>query len=211
MMFELSAVKFKDILLIDYLTIEAQSITAVVGSSGGGKTTFLKLFNNMNSADQGDVFYKNRKINYYDPVKLRREVTMLPQNPVVFPGSLADNFSLIEKLTDHKLSSFTKYKKLLSKVDLNYKLDRAAADLSGGEKQRLALARVMLLDPEVLLLDEPSSALDSLTEQKIIEVVVNYVKNKAKTLLMVTHSTRLANDYADQIITIEDGKIKENK
>lgn len=206
-MFKLENVKFKNILNIESIKLDKNLITAILGSSGGGKTTFLKLLNNMITADQGEIFYQNKNIESYDPVQLRREVVMLPQDPEIFKGSIRDNFKITEEIADNGISKNLNYKELLDKVSLSQDLDDNAENLSGGEKQRLALARVMLLEPEVLLLDEPSSSLDKKTEEKIIKMVVDYVRENNRTLIMVTHSPEIAEKYADRIINIENGEI----
>ena len=208
-MFELKNVKFKDILKINQIEIKKNMVTAILGSSGGGKTTFLKLLNNMNSADQGRISYKGRDIEKYDPVELRREVVMLPQDPEIFRGSIEDNFKITEEIAGNGHSSNLNYQELLNKVSLPQNLGDDAEKLSGGEKQRLALARVMLLEPEVLLLDEPSSSLDKKTEEKIIKMVVDYVRENDRTLIMVTHSPAIAEEFSDRIINIESGEIVE--
>lgn len=207
MMFEIKNIKYKDILKIDELKIEDNMVTAILGPSGGGKTTFLKLLNNMISPEEGQIYYRNQEIKDYEPVKLRRRVVMLPQDPQIFPGTIRDNFRITEEITSNKYSEDEVYRELLKKVSLPKKLMDNAADLSGGEKQRLALARVMLLEPETLLLDEPSSSLDLETEEKIIDMVVNYAKDNCRTMIMVTHNPDIAEEFADRIINIEAGKI----
>ena len=206
-MFKLKDVKFKDILNIKDIELAEKMITAILGSSGGGKTTFLKLLNNMITADQGIIKYKEEEIESYDPVKLRREVVMLPQDPKIFKGTIKENFELTEEITGNKASKNLNYNDLLKKVSLTQNIDDFADNLSGGEKQRLALARVMLLEPKVLLLDEPSSSLDKITEEKIINMVVDYAKENNRTLIMVTHSPEIAEKFADKIINIENGEI----
>jgi len=206
-MFKLQNIEYKDILQIDSAELKEHVTTAILGSSGGGKTTFLKLLNNMISADSGTIYYKNKDINNYDPVELRREVVMLPQDPEIFKGTIRDNFIITEKLADKKHAEDDIYKNILKQVSLPKSLKDRAKNLSGGEKQRLALARVMLLEPEVLLLDEPSSSLDQETEEKIISMVVNYAGKNSRTLIMVTHSSDIAETYADRIINIESGRI----
>ncbi|MFP4198549.1 MAG: ABC transporter ATP-binding protein [Halanaerobium sp.] len=206
-MFKLENVNYKNILKIKEAELDKNIITAVVGSSGGGKTTFLKLLNNMITADQGKIFYQDKNIESYDPVSLRREVVMLPQDPEIFKGSIRDNFKITEEIADNDISQNLNYQELLRKVSLTQKLDDNAGNLSGGEKQRLALARVMLLEPKVLLLDEPSSSLDKKTEEKIIRMVVDYVRENDRTLIMVTHSPEIAEKFADRIINIEKGEI----
>lgn len=207
-MFELINLKYKDILEIDHLEINKGEITCIVGRSGGGKSTFLKLLNNMISSDKGHIKFKGKNLEEYNPIKLRREILMLPQNPVLFSGTIRDNFSITLQYNDLELEDDKKYNELLKKVGLyNQDLDTSAEKLSGGEKQRLALARILLLDPDILLLDEPSSALDDETEKLIIEMVVSFINDKNGTLVMVTHSKKIAQRYADRIITINEGSL----
>ncbi|MEJ6950702.1 ABC transporter ATP-binding protein [Natronospora cellulosivora (SeqCode)] len=212
-MFSLKNVKFKDILNILDLEIEEKKITCILGKSGGGKTTFLRLLNNIISADQGTIKFKNKDIEEYHPIELRREIIMLPQSPSMFPGTIEDNFSKTLEYTESKEikqeNKVKLYGELLKKVGLSHTLDTNTKNLSGGEKQRLALARILLLKPAILLLDEPSSALDEETEDFIIKMVVNYIKEKKGSLIMVTHSRSVAEKYANIIITLNNGKIEE--
>ncbi|MFW5981818.1 MAG: ABC transporter ATP-binding protein [Halanaerobiaceae bacterium] len=211
-MFSLKNVKYKDILDIRDLEIQDKKITCILGKSGGGKTTFLRLLNNMISADQGEIEFENKNIEKYEALELRRKILMLPQNPVMFPGSIEDNFfKTLEYTEKEKLAvknNTEDYNKLMKKVGLSHELDTDTNNLSGGEKQRLALARILLLEPDILLLDEPSSALDEETEEFIIKMVVNYIKKREGTLIMVTHSRSVASTYGDFIITLNNGKIE---
>ena len=207
-MFELKNVKFKDILQIEDLQINEGEITCIVGRSGGGKSTFLRLLNNMVSSDKGKILFKGKEIEDYNPINLRREVSMMPQNPVIFSGSIRDNFDITLNYNDEYAMADEKYEKILRKVGLaDHNLDEDADKLSGGEKQRLALARILILDPDILLLDEPSSALDEETERLIIEMVVKCMREKDGTLIMVTHSKAIAEKYGDRIITINEGEL----
>ena len=110
-MFRLENIKFKNILSIEKVELEKNIITAILGSSGGGKTTFLKLFNNMITVDQGRIIYKGKDIESYDPVNLRREVVMLPQDPEIFKGSIRDNFKITEEIADNDISKNINYEK----------------------------------------------------------------------------------------------------
>ncbi|MFW5976712.1 MAG: ABC transporter ATP-binding protein [Bacillota bacterium] len=209
-MFKLKNVKFRDILYIEDLTIEGKETTCIVGTSGGGKTTFLKLLNNMIDYQQGSILYKNKEIREYDPIKLRREIPMLPQNPVLFEGTIRDNFLKTLEYAEIKVAkSDSNFQRLLKMVNMDdHRLNRKIDNLSGGEKQRIALARVLLLKPVNLLLDEPSSALDEKTEEKIIEMVTDYIERIQGTLVMVTHSREIAKKYGDKIVTINQGEIE---
>jgi putative ABC transport system ATP-binding protein len=206
-MFSLKEVRYKDILDIKSLNIKKYKVTCIVGQSGSGKTTLLRLLNKLISCDSGEIFYENQPLANMDSIKLRREVVMLPQSPAIFNGSIRDNLLVGLKFSEKPLVPDDKLSLVLNMVNLNKGLNDDAEKLSGGEKQRLALGRVILIEPEVLLLDEPSSALDEGTEHMIIEALVNYTKEKNKTLIMVTHSRKVANNFSDEIIEIERGRL----
>lgn len=206
-MFSLKEVKYKDILYIKSLNIKKNKVTSIVGESGSGKTTLLRLLNKLISCDCGEIFYQNQALNDINSIDLRRNVVMLSQSPAIFGGSIKDNLLIGLKFSEKQLVSDDKLTEVLKVVQLNKKLDENAEKLSGGEKQRVTLCRVLLLEPEVLLLDEPSSSLDESTAHMIIEVIVNYTKNNNKTLIMVTHSKKIANDFSDEIIEIKKGMV----
>lgn len=209
-MFEIKNVKYKNILFIDSLEIKGGEVTCVLGKSGGGKTTLLKLLNHLYSYNNGSITFKGDSLKEIDPISLRRQVVMLGQNPAVFPGTVRDN--LILGLRFHGIDyNDEQLLDILKKVYLDIGLDDEALNLSGGEKQRLALGAVLLLEPEIMLLDEPSSALDEDTEQFIIKMVVDYIKKMKGTLIMVTHSGEIAKEYADRIIKVDKGRITEKK
>ncbi len=108
-MFEFKDVTYKDILHIKNLTIQGQAITSIVGQSGSGKTTFLRLLNKLNSYDQGEIRYRNKPLDQLNSIELRREVVMLPQTPAIFNGSIKENlligltFSEKPSVSDAKL------------------------------------------------------------------------------------------------------------
>lgn len=206
-MFTFTDVSYKNILEIPKLKIPSGKITCIVGESGGGKTTLIKLLNHLLSCDTGEIWYKEKNIKDLDPIKLRRKVVMLPQNPVIFPGNIQDNLLIGLHFSDKPPAAPEKLLQVLKAVKLKKDLAAETSKLSGGEKQRLALARILLMEPEVLILDEPSSALDENTESFIMDKVVNFIRTKKKTLIMVTHSLKLARTYGDIIVTIDKGKV----
>lgn len=208
-MFSLRDVRYKDILKIDELEIEGGKVTSIVGESGSGKTTLLRLLNKLISCDSGEVKYRGENIESVDSVELRRDVVMLPQIPSIFPGNVRDNLQIGLKFSEKPEADDSVLLSVLEIVSLKKSLDEPSENLSGGEKQRLALGRVILLEPEVLLLDEPSSALDEETERIIIGKLVEYTKEQKKTLVMVTHSKKIAKNYSDNIVEIRNGRIAE--
>lgn len=206
-MFLLKAVKYKNILNIEELTIPSGKITSIVGSSGSGKTTLLRHLNKLISPDSGNIFYFNEPINTMSSVDLRRKVVMLSQNPVIFTGTVKENLLIGLKFSEKPYPQDNELEIVLDMVKLKKPLSANADELSGGEKQRLALGRVILMNPEVFLLDEPSSALDEETENLIIGKLTSFVKANNKTLIMVTHSKGIALKFSDNIIEVSNGRV----
>ncbi len=208
-MFEIKDIKYKNVLSIKQLEIPENKINCIVGQSGSGKTTLLRLLNKLISPDSGYILYKGQDLSKINSVDLRRRVVMLPQTPIVFEGNIRDNLQMGLRFAEKADASEEQLLEVLKIIHLNKSLDENADKLCGGEKQRLALGRIILLNPEILLLDEPSSALDEETENLIIEAVVGFAKANYKTLIMVTHSRKVANNFADNIIEIKSGQVVE--
>ncbi|MBC2721427.1 ABC transporter ATP-binding protein [Desulfosporosinus sp.] len=202
-MYTLRGVKYKSILNIDQLEIPKERITCIIGESGSGKTTLLKLLNHLISPDEGQILFQNRPLSQWDPIVLRRKVMMLSQSPVIFEGSVRDNLLIGFKFCEKPQVGDGKIQEAIKIVRLNKDMSLNASFLSGGEKQRLAMARVLLLEPNVFLLDEPSSALDEETAQSVMEQMVKVVKRLKKTMIMVTHSKALVQGFAEHIIEIK--------
>ncbi|SER71130.1 ABC transporter ATP-binding protein [Salisediminibacterium halotolerans] len=206
-MISLNDVRFKDILAIDELTIKSGAVTALTGPSGSGKSTLLKLFNQMITPDQGEVTFLGADLNEYDPVELRRRVMMVPQTPVMFNGTVRDNAVIGFTFAGTEPPPDTAVKEMLSRVHLQQALDEPADVLSGGEKQRLALARALLMKPDVYLLDEPTSALDDETSRGVIDAFAAHVKANGQTLVIVTHDNALAERLGDWRIKLAGGRV----
>lgn len=205
-MFRFIDVKYKQILDIPSLLIEKGKITTLVGASGSGKTTILRMLNKMLSPTRGSILFKATDLRDINSVAHRRQVTMLSQNPVMFEGSIRDNLNIGLKFQAKSLLSDAELLGILEKVSLKKALDTSASILSGGEKLRLALGRVLLLNSDIYLLDEPSAALDDEMEETIIQMVAEYVRKENKTMVMVTHSRAMAEIYSDTIIKVTEGR-----
>ncbi|MGD7008263.1 ABC transporter ATP-binding protein [Metabacillus sp. 84] len=203
-MFKITNLIFKDILRIEQMAIEKGKVTSIIGESGAGKSTLLKMLNLLLSPDSGSITYEGQELTARSPITHRREVVMLGQQPVIFEGSIKDNLEIGRKFSEKDPTDEDTLKEALAFVKLDKELDQSAEELSGGEKQRLALARVYLMEPECFLLDEPTSALDDGTEDEIINRFIEMVKGK--TVIMVTHSNDIAERYSDQVITLRKQK-----
>ncbi|MFO3715188.1 ATP-binding cassette domain-containing protein [Anaerococcus cruorum] len=206
-MFTFDNVKYKDILAIDDLKIELGKVTCITGPSGSGKSTFLRLINKLISPDSGIIALNEENIASINSVSYRRRVPMLSQSPVTFPGTIRDNLLIGRKFQEKKTLSDDKLLSALKAVSLDEPLDKDIENLSGGEQQRVSIARLMLLDSEIYLLDEPSSALDDITEDFVIKSMVDMARDENKTIIYVTHSNSMADKYSDRVINIVDGRV----
>ena len=209
-MFRFDSVTFMDILRVPSLTIGGGRVTSLLGASGSGKTTLLRMLNKMVSPTAGEIFYHDRPLREIDSVLHRREVCMLSQTPVMFEGNVRDNLLAGLLFRKAPLPEDIVLSETLDRVHLNKPLSEPVDKLSGGEKQRLALGRVLLLDAPVYLLDEPSSSLDENTAVAVIEMIASCVREKNKTLVLVTHSAAVADKYSDDIVEIRN-KVAERR
>lgn len=194
------------------MVVSADKLTVVVGPSGGGKSTLVRLLNRLEEPDGGRILLFGEEIGGLDPLVLRRRVGVVPQKPFMFSGSVFDNlrmpFLLREETPPAADSDFLRRTLDLCRVDLEL-LPREARSLSLGQQQRVALARTLLTNPEVLLLDEPTSALDRPTADRLAATLREICRSRRLTILMVTHDLRLAERVADHLAYLEGGEILE--
>lgn len=205
-MFKLKDIKFKNILDIENLEINENVVTVVKGESGSGKSTMLKLLNNIISPDSGIVMYNGVDVNDINPITLRREVIMQSQFPTIFPGNVRENLNVIFTLRGEEGLSDEELLKAMEIVNLKKDLNDDAQNLSGGEKTRLSIARLFLVEPDVFLLDEPGASLDSKTEEILMNNVIAEIKKRNKTLVFISHSEN-PEIISDEIITLKDGMV----
>ncbi|HEY4566336.1 MAG TPA: ABC transporter ATP-binding protein [Savagea sp.] len=206
-LFHLQDVRFLDVLHVDELTIERGKTTCIVGTSGAGKSTLVRLLNRMNPLTSGTITYEGVDLETIDPVALRRDVVMLAQTPLLFKGTVEENVQKGVQFAEKEEKTKEEMARALETVSLAIDGATDVAKLSGGEKQRVALARVLLMDPNVYLLDEPTSALDPGTEEEVMRAFLEEAKRRQQTVLIITHSRDVAEQFADRIITVEKGRI----
>lgn len=196
----------KTILSSISLEIPAGSIFILIGPSGSGKSSLLRLLNRLDAPTSGRILYKDQPIESYPVQELRKEVGMLFQHPVMINGTVRDNIALGHKLQKKDLPE-EKVLELIERVGLEKDLiDKDASVLSGGQKQRVALARTLVNDPKVLLLDEPTSALDPGAVVQVRETLIQQAK-RGITLVWVTHDMDVASDVATGGALLVGGKI----
>jgi len=183
-------------------------IYTVVGPSGAGKTSLLRLFNRLDEKSEGKVFFGDQRIDDYPVTELRRKIALVFQIPHLFPGTVAGNLAYCcgERLAaDEEFTS-----QYLGLVGLDPALaDQDSEKLSVGQKQRVALARSLAQEPEILLLDEPTSALDPGAARTIEDLILRLNRELDLTIIMVTHNFRQAQRLGGESIFIVDGRLIE--
>jgi UDP-glucose/iron transport system ATP-binding protein len=182
--------------------IPADGITVVSGPSGAGKTTWLRLCNRLEIPDEGRLCYRGQPLDELDPLLLRRRVGMVFQRPTPFPGSVADNLAVAHPDADAEELS-TALKRVALDPGL---LGQEARTLSGGELQRMCLARTLVTQPETLLLDEPTSALDQ-QPKRVFERTARDLAAQGITIVWVTHDDAQASRVADRIYQLRGGHL----
>ena len=195
-------------------TIKKGEAVSIIGPSGGGKSTFLRCLNLLETPDQGHIYLEGEEITgkKVDIDKYRQKMGMVFQQFNVFPHmSVAENIMLAPKLLKGKsdAEATEMAKDLLDRVGLLSKFDEMPGNLSGGQKQRLAIVRALAMEPDVMLFDEPTSALDPEMVGEVLDVIKGLVK-AGMTTVVVTHEMRFAQEVSDRVLFIADGNIQEN-
>lgn len=188
--------------------IDKGELTVVLGPSGAGKTTILNILGGMDTATTGSVIIDNDDIAKYSSKKLilyrRYDIGFVFQfYNLVGNLTAIENVSLASQICKHPMDS----EKALKRVDLLDRKDHFPAQLSGGEQQRVSIARALAKNPKILLCDEPTGALDSKTGKKIIELLQDTCHKTKTTTIIITHNAVIA-DIADKVIKVKNGKIE---
>ncbi|TGY42316.1 ATP-binding cassette domain-containing protein [Clostridium sartagoforme] len=193
------------------LNIDSGDLVVLIGSSGCGKTTLLKMINRLIETTSGEILVNGKNIKEEDPIKLRRSIGYVIQQTGLFPHmTVKENIEIIPKLmgkADGVIDKKTN--ELLNMVGLDPEQfsDRYPVELSGGQQQRVGVARAFAADAEIILMDEPFSALDPITRTELQEELFNIQREYKKTIVFVTHDMDEALNLADKICILKDGEI----
>jgi putative ABC transport system ATP-binding protein len=198
----------KDRVLVDDASFNVRSgeILAILGPSGSGKTSLLRLLNRLDEPTSGTVLLEGVDYRSIAPRDLRRRVGMVTQRPYLFPGSVADNLRFGPAQRGELLSQDS-IEQLLSKVGLSGYSSRDVAKLSGGEAQRVSLARTLANSPCVLLLDEPTSALDEVSRLEVEFLIRKVVVDEGLACIVVTHDPAQAARMAERALILQSGAV----
>ncbi|ADB61355.1 phosphate ABC transporter, ATPase subunit [Haloterrigena turkmenica DSM 5511] len=190
-----------------HMDIPEKQVTALIGPSGCGKSTFLRSINRMNdlidiARVEGDLYFREKNVydDDVDPVALRRKIGMVFQSPNPFPKSIRDNVAYGLRVQDKDENVDEKVRTALERAalleEVEDQLDSSGLDLSGGQQQRLCIARAIAPDPEVILMDEPASALDPIATSKIEDLIEDL--SEEYTVVIVTHNMQQAARISDK-------------
>ncbi len=194
------------------LDIAAGEFLSVVGSSGGGKTTLLKLINGLLLPTTGQVLVLGQDTAKTDLITLRRKIGYVIQGAALFPHlSVAANIGYVPSLSGQKLSR-QKLEELMNLVDLPLELlERYPISLSGGQQQRVGIARALATQPQIMLMDEPFGAVDEITRTILQDSIEQLHHQLNTTIVFVTHNIREALRLSDRVLIINQGQIQQCK
>ena len=198
------------------VSIEPGEFVAILGSSGSGKSTLLNLFGGLDRPTGGEILFEGKSLAPFTS----RQMSRYRLNSV---GMIFQNFNLIPTMTARENVTLAlafagmgqaarreKAADLLDRVGLSHRLDHLPSELSGGEQQRVSIARAIANQPHVLLADEPTGTLDSRRAGEILDLLNEMRLNEGKTVILVTHDQELANRYATRVIRLKDGSVVES-
>jgi len=187
--------------------VQAGDSIGVMGPSGSGKSSLFRLLNLLISPTQGQILYKNKNIQEYIPTQLRRSISYILQKPYLFGTTVQENLRYPYELLGQK-PDFREISSYLDKVKLpQLILEKKNTSLSGGEQQRIALIRSLLIKPEIILLDEVTAALDEENTLLLENLIVHEQSLQHLTLLFITHHQEQAKRLAHKMLYVEDGHI----
>lgn len=192
------------------LELNEGEVTVILGKNGSGKSTLLKIIGGVLTCDSGKIIYNDKQVNTSERkrrVFLEKRIGIIPQNNELIPElSVYENVSLPLKYRGEKrLEMEEKVMEILEFAGLSDIKDKSVSLLSGGEKQRTAIARALVKEPEIILADEPTSALDKKMNEKVLDLFMQ-LKNKNVITVIVTHDNSIAEKF-DRVIRIVDGKV----
>ena len=187
------------------LAVAVGEVLAVVGPSGAGKSSFLRLLNRLDEPTEGTVRLDGTDYREIPPETLRTRVGYVPQRPALRDGTVGENVTIGPRLRGESIDD-RRVEALLERVDLAGYAGRAVENLSGGEAQRVAIARTFVTDPEVVLLDEPTASLDPGAETRVEELLTDLITASDLTCVLVTHDREQARRLGDRVVVFEDGR-----
>jgi len=200
----------RDALIINSLEIKRGETLAVVGPNGAGKSTLLLALARLIKPTRGEIIFNGNSISHVNDLEYRRKISYVFQDPLLMDMTVENNIALGLKFRgtdkEEKRARVDRWSKAMGVESL---LGRQAVQLSGGEAQRVSLARAFVLDPELLLMDEPFSAVDPPTRAQLLKDLSNLLSHDHRTTIFVTHNLKEAAQVGDRVAVIINGELKQ--
>lgn len=197
-----NGMKFLDILTYPEIKILPNAVTFIVGKSGCGKSTYLKLLNATILPSVGSIEYNGKNIQELDIIDFRKKVMLVPQEVFLFDETIEENFALYYRNREEEKPLPAQMKNALDVCCSDFSLSTACNVLSGGEKQRVFLSIFLSCLPEVLLLDEPTAALDINTARSLLSNIKYFCSERYITVVVVCHNDELVKEFSDYTIRL---------
>jgi ABC-type sugar transport system ATPase subunit len=198
------------VLTVDSLDVQTGEVLALVGPNGAGKTTFLLALANLLGPQEGEVSFSGRPLREWKPLDWRRAMSFVFQTPLLLDMSVLDNVAIglrFRRVPKHETDKRVYI--WLERLGIVALAQRRASQLSGGEAQRVSLARAFVLDPKLLLLDEPFPALDPPARQKLLEDLAGLLQQDHRTAILVTHNLSEAAGLSDRVAVFAVGRLRQ--
>ncbi len=195
--------EFKNFLKYPPIEIAENAFTFLVGASGCGKSTYLKILNRTELPSRGKLFYQGKNVRDYPVLSYRAQVLLVPQDVFLFDKTIKENFDYYHQAATKPLLSESEINQYLKLCCIDFKPDTSCVSLSGGEKQRVFLAIFISVMPKVLLLDEPTAALDEKTGRQLLSNIKQFCLANHISVLCVCHNNALVKQFQDAIIYLE--------
>jgi ABC-type proline/glycine betaine transport system ATPase subunit len=200
----------RDVLRIDTLDIQRGETLAVVGPNGAGKTTLLLALAHLLKPGRGEILFEGKSLMDWDVLEYRRQISFVFQSPLLLDMTVEENVALGLKFRGvSKAEIQARVEKWVRSLGVESLSKRRASQLSGGEAQRVSLARAFVLSPELLLLDEPFAALDPPTRAQLLDDLSSLLGDGHRTAVFVTHNLREAAQIGDKLAVIVGGELKQ--
>lgn len=195
------------ILQVDRFAVQSQEVVALIGPNGAGKSTLLTILACLAPPDQGDLFFGDKKVTRKNALAVRRRLAVVFQEPLLLDSTVLENAALGLKLRGQKQGADKKALGWLQRFGVDHLANQNALTLSGGEAQRVSLARAFALEPEVLLLDEPFASIDVISRTSLVSEFKSALTGTGTTAVLVTHDFQEVLALASRAVVLDQGQI----
>lgn len=197
---------FKNKIIYPEIQILKNKFTFIVGKSGCGKSTYLKILNRTIIPESGTISYYGKNYQSYPILDYRKKILLVPQEIFLLDSTVRENFDFYYTSRGNQVPTDEEISKFLKICCTDFKPSDICTKMSGGERQRVFLAIFLSLASEAILLDEPTAALDDKTSVKLFKNLREYCNNSSITVICISHNSKLVEDFADNIIKLEESK-----